>query len=199
MNSDIDVIFLSKLQQAMILLDEIDDMIKNNPDYQQRIDYEISDYLHLIQNTDLNTLDTNKILNELKSLRLKRASHYRFYEISKSYNANRGKLQYTSSRDNLREIIKSTLENLNHAYNYRVLDNKCLKDLSNNVKTVSNEKNKKTRHKITKNKLIEMIDMGMRTSEIANKIGCTQSTISHYKKKYGIETREYKKRMMQYE
>ena len=51
-NNDIDIIFLSKLQQALDTLDEIDDMIKDNPDNQQKIDYEISDYLHLIQNTD---------------------------------------------------------------------------------------------------------------------------------------------------
>lgn len=66
-NNDIDIIFLSKLQQALNTLDEIDDMIRDNPDNQQKIDYEISDYLHLIQNTDLDKLDVDKIMIELKN------------------------------------------------------------------------------------------------------------------------------------
>ena len=129
MNNDIDIIFLSKLQQALDTLDEIDDMIKDNPDNQQKIDYEISDYLHLIQNTDLDKLDINKVMAALKKLRLKRASHYRFYEITKTYNVNRDKLKYTSSRANLKEIIKNTLNNLNNEYNYRILESNDLNAL----------------------------------------------------------------------
>lgn len=66
MNSNIDTIFLGKLQQALDLLDEIDDMIKQNPNDQQQIDFEISDYLHLLQNKDLNDLDTESLLKNLK-------------------------------------------------------------------------------------------------------------------------------------
>lgn len=48
-----DVIFLAKLQSVISTLDEIDKMAKENPDLQKMIDYEISDYNHILQNEDL--------------------------------------------------------------------------------------------------------------------------------------------------
>lgn len=195
MNNDIDIMFLSKLQQVLNTLDEMDNMIKDNPDNQQKIDYEISDYLHLIQNTDLDKLDINKIMMALKELRLKRASHYRFYEITKTYNANRDKLKYTSSRANLKEIIKNTLDNLNNKYNYRILESNDLNALCTE-KIQENKKRspKKSKYHITEFDLRKMVDEGMSTSEIATIFGCNQSMISHYKRKYGISTRSYKRK-----
>ena len=194
-NDDIDIIFLSKLQQVLNTLDEMDNMIKDNPDNQQKIDYEISDYLHLIQNTDLDKLDINKVMAALKKLRLKRASHYRFYEITKTYNANRDKLKYTSSRANLKEIIKNTLDNLNNEYNYRILESDDLNTLCTE-KTEEKKKRspKKSKYRITEFDLRKMVDEGMSTSEIATVFGCNQSMISHYKRKYGISTRSYKRK-----
>lgn len=195
MNNDIDIMFLSKLQQVLNTLDEMDNMIKDNPDNQQKIDYEISDYLHLIQNTDLDKLDINKVMAALKKLRLKRASHYRFYEITKTYNANRDKLKYTSSRANLKEIIKNTLDNLNNEYNYRILESDDLNTLCTE-KTEEKKKRspKKSKYRITEFDLRKMVDEGMSTSEIATVFGCNQSMISHYKRKYGISTRSYKRK-----
>ena len=195
MNDDIDIIFLSKLQQVLNTLDEMDNMIKDNPDNQQKIDYEISDYLHLIQNTDLDKLDINKVMAALKKFRLKRASHYRFYEITKTYNANRDKLKYTSSRANLKEIIKNTLDNLNNEYNYRILESDDLNTLCTE-KTEEKKKRspKKSKYRITEFDLRKMVDDGMSTSEIATVFGCNQSMISHYKRKYGISTRSYKRK-----
>ena len=194
-NNDIDIMFLSKLQQVLNTLDEMDNMIKDNPDNQQKIDYEISDYLHLIQNTDLDKLDINKVMTALKELRLKRASHYRFYEITKTYNANRDRLKYTSSRANLKEIIKNTLDNLNNKYNYRILESDDLNALCTE-KIQENKKRspKKSKYHITEFDLRKMVDEGMSTSEIATIFGCNQSMISHYKRKYGISTRSYKRK-----
>ena len=195
MNDDIDIIFLSKLQQVLNTLDEMDNMIKDNPDNQQKIDYEISDYLHLIQNTDLDKLDINKVMVALKKLRLKRASHYRFYEITKTYNANRDKLKYTSSRANLKEIIKNTLDNLNNEYNYRILESDDLNTLcTEKIEEKKKRSPKKSKYRITEFDLRKMVDEGMSTSEIATVFGCNQSMISHYKRKYGISTRSYKRK-----
>lgn len=195
MNNDIDIIFLSKLQQVLNTLDEMDNMIKDNPDNQQKIDYEISDYLHLIQNTDLDKLDINKVMTALKELRLKRASHYRFYEITKTYNANKDKLKYTSSRANLKEIIKNTLDNLNNKYNYRILESNDLNALcTEKIQEKKKRSPKKSKYRITEFDLRKMVDDGMSTSEIATIFGCNQSMISHYKRKYGISTRSYKRK-----
>lgn len=196
MNGNIDTIFLGKLQQALDLLDEIDDMIKQNPNDQQQIDFEISDYLHLIQNKDLSDLDTESLLKNLKELRLRRASHYNFYELSKAFSNNRNKLQYTSSRANLKEIIKNTRDSLNNEYNYRILDDESLHTLckSADSKPEKKEKVRKTKYRITEAELSRMISEGMTTSEIATVFGCNPSLIPVYKRRYGITTRKYKKR-----
>ena len=132
---------------------------------------------------------------ELKKLRLKRASHYRFYEITKTYNANRDKLKYTSSRANLKEIIKNTLDNLNNEYNYRILESDDLNTLcTEKIEEKKKRSPKKSKYRITEFDLRKMVDEGMSTSEIATVFGCNQSMISHYKRKYGISTRSYKRK-----
>lgn len=41
--------FLGKIKQVITLLDEIDEIIKSIPSTQQKNDYLLSDYLHLIE------------------------------------------------------------------------------------------------------------------------------------------------------
>ena len=48
MKMNTETLFLAKMQQAIKLLNEIDDMIDNNPEQQSNIDSELSDYFHLL-------------------------------------------------------------------------------------------------------------------------------------------------------
>ena len=54
-------IFLCKIQNCLKLLDEIEDTIGNNPNDQSNIDYELSDYLHIIQENNQKLDDKTKI------------------------------------------------------------------------------------------------------------------------------------------
>lgn len=69
-----ETVFLAKIQNVINLLDEIDEIIDNNPTMQQNIDYEISDYLHIIQryNDDITTSSKVKMINDLANLRKKK-------------------------------------------------------------------------------------------------------------------------------
>lgn len=68
-----ETVFLAKIQNVINLLDEIDEIIDNNPTMQQNIDYEISDYLHIIQryNDEITTSSKVKMINDLANLRKK--------------------------------------------------------------------------------------------------------------------------------
>lgn len=79
-----DLIFLAKLQQVMTTLDELDDIAKRNPTRQQMIDYEISDYLHLLQNEDMSDEKILELSKRLKQARLTRVSLFNTSELVKT-------------------------------------------------------------------------------------------------------------------
>lgn len=54
-------IFLVKIQNCLKLLDEIEDTIGNNPNDQSNIDYELSDYLHIIQENITRVINNDRI------------------------------------------------------------------------------------------------------------------------------------------
>lgn len=87
--------------------------------------------------------------------------------------------------------ISELFKSLHLPYNYRVLKDAEIKSIINQ----DDVKQEKTSRKpmLTKDQLEEFLKSGMRVVEIANKLGCTQSYISLLKKKYGFETRKYRK------
>lgn len=189
-----DTIFLAKLQKVIELLDEIDEMAHNNPDEQQAIDYEISDYQHLLQNEDLSDEKTLEVAKKLKDARLRRVHLNNTYELVKTYYGNNKVLIYSDNRYKLVEAITDKLRTLNQEYKYRVLD----EDTVNSFKEVIIIESKviKTRGKyeISKEELEEKLAQGMKNKQIAEELGCDQSYISVLKKRYGLGMREYNRR-----
>ena len=61
MKMNTETLFLAKMQQAITLLNEIDDMIDNNPEQQSNIDSELSDYFHLLENKHNELSDEGKL------------------------------------------------------------------------------------------------------------------------------------------
>lgn len=194
------VVFLAKVQQVLKLLDEIDETIETNPDMQRNIDWEISDYLHILENNELSVEARLELDDRLKNCRRVRRQTNTIQAISKVFNDNRGKLIWKNQRDMLYSMMATKVSELNNEYKYRVLD----------VDTVNNflikkpiveetcEKTKKTRGKdacITKEELEEKINSGMRNKEIAEEIGVTPEYVSALKRKLGIKRRTYERRV----
>lgn len=194
-------IFLAKLQQVLNLLDDIDEMISNNPSDQSNTDTLLEDYKHLIEENADNMSDDAKInmINYYAKARLTRRNNKNFYEVTKYYNNNRQKLQYKSGRQNLYREVQNKLNNLGNKYNYRVLTDDEVKNFINYVDNTSDDKNKETnkiKHrnvKVSKDELEKLLKDGNKSVDIAKMYGVTSQYISLLKKKYGIKTRKYKK------
>lgn len=188
MNHD-ESIFLAKLQQALVLLDEVDDIITNNPEMQQNVDWEISDYLHFIQNNNLSEKAKLEINDRLKTCRIKRNDYNSIFTLGKIFSENRGKLAFKETRKQLNQLISNTLNTLHKDYNYRVLDQETLNSFLN---MENNEIIKKHRGKnacISKEDLEDKLNKGMTLTSIAKELNVSASNLSMLKKKYGISSK----------
>lgn len=192
-----DKVFLAKLQLVIETLDEIDELARSNPEEQQAIDYEISDYQHLLQNEDLSDDKIVEVAKKLKIARVKRESLNNVYALVTTYYGNNKVLPYSDTRHRLADAIKDKLKTLNQEYKYRVLD----EDTINSFKEATIvetkiivKKNRSSKYDITKEELEEKIASGMKNKDIAKELGCDQSYITVLKKLHGLGTRNYKKR-----
>ena len=183
-------IFLVKIQNCLKLLDEIEDTISNNPNEQSNIDYELSDYLHIIQENNQKLDDKTKIelVNKIEKARLQREQYNSIYLIGKYFTENKNKLLYTNSRKIMYKGLSDLLGTLHKPYNYRVFSEEDIKEI---LKPTKNKPNRKST--ISKEMLLECVENGMTSSEIATKYNCSTSNISHLKKQYGLKTRKYNK------
>lgn len=190
-------IFLAKIQQALTLLDEIDDIITNNPEMQQNVDWEISDYLHILENEEELSDDARlEIDKQLARCRKMRRQLVNIYTIGKVFNDNRDKLRYKNQREFLVSNIKSQVNKLDNDYKYRVLDQDTINSyITKKEKIVEKPKiTKLGKKRISKEELLKLIESGLKNKEIAEKIGLSPSALCHLKDEYGIARRAYKKK-----
>lgn len=188
-----ETIFIAKIQQALTLLDEIDEIIKDNPTEQSNIDLQLSDYYHLIQEkgSEMSASAKVKLIDRIEEIRLLREQHNDIYLIGDYYSKNRQKLQYTNGRNQLYNELSKLLGTLHKPYNYRVLDENQI----NSFMTIYNKSTEtiEKKNKISKEELEKCLSKGKKTIEIAELYHVSQPYVSMLKKKYGIETRKYKK------
>lgn len=186
-------VFLAKIQQVLKLLNEIDEQISKNPEYQSNADQLLSDYYHLIQDDKANLTDSAKVklIDDIKSARLEREQYRNIYQLEDYFTKNKTKLPYQNGRDSFYKGLSELFKSLHIPYNYRVLKDEEINYIVNDDK--DNKEKTSRKPMLTKDQLEEFLKSGMRATEIANKLGCTQSYISLLKKKYGFETRKYRK------
>lgn len=192
-----DKVFLAKLQLVIETLDEIDELARSNPEEQQAIDYEISDYQHLLQNEDLSDDKIVEVAKKLKIARVKRESLNNVYALVTTYYGNNKVLPYSDTRHRLTDAIKDKLKTLNQEYKYRVLDEDTIngfKEATIVETKIIVKKNRSSKYDISKEELEEKLANGMKNKDIAKELGCDQSYITVLKKLHGLGTRNYKKR-----
>ena len=187
-------LFLAKLQNVLKLLDEIDDMIDSNPEQQQNCDFEISDYLHLIQYNDeqLTMEQKSLICDKISKVRSYRVNVQVIQSIGKVYRDNIHSLLNKERRQFLYNSISKALKVWNESdYNYRVLSEQ---DVNNILSYKSDIENKvvEKKHRITidKDTLKEMLDKKMKQCDIAEQFGITPGRVSQLVVKYGLSKRK---------
>ena len=116
-----DKLIYEKIKQAMILLDEIDEMINTQSTELQKIDYELCDWYHYIENNEIDENSSIKIIQEIHRLRKLRRCLHNEYEIESTYKNNSSKVMGNNTRTLLLAEINKTIKRLNNDYKNRVL------------------------------------------------------------------------------
>lgn len=129
-----DEILVEKITQAIKTLDEIDEMILTQGQELQKIDLELSDLYHFIENNDINEDTSVKLIERIKYLRLIRRSLQREHEIENAYKNNSSKMMGNNTRGFLLNTVYQTVKNLNTEYKNRVLTEDDIKELQTNEK-----------------------------------------------------------------
>lgn len=124
-----DEILVDKIIQAVKILDEIDEMISTQGQELQKVDLELSDLYHFIENNNVTNETSVKVIDRIKYLRLIRRSLQKEYEIENAYKNNSSKMMGNNTRPFLLSTIKQTVKNLNTEYKYRVLTDEDIKNL----------------------------------------------------------------------
>lgn len=120
---------VEKIGLAVQILNEIDEMIATQPKNLQQVDYELSDYYHLIENEDLSKFDINKIVKRIKELRKLRRSLSNENALESTYVNNKQKLIGNDTRQFLMVEINKKKKDLNSQYKNRIINEETLKEL----------------------------------------------------------------------
>ncbi len=124
-----DEILVEKIKNVIQILDEIDEMIKTQSTELQNVDFELSDYYHLIENNELSDIASIKIIKNIHDLRKKRRTLNNEYEIENTYQTHKSKLPGTETRKFLANEIYKTVKKLNTEYKNRILTENDIKSL----------------------------------------------------------------------
>lgn len=117
--------FLGKIKQVIILLDEIDEIINAIPSTQQKNDYLLSDYLHIIENDEFGTVLATNITDKIKQARNERRAWNNINLIANTFTKNKYKLIQPEQRKELTNILSSSVDNVHHIeyYQSKILKN----------------------------------------------------------------------------
>ena len=128
-----DELVYNKIKETTKLIDEIDLLINTQSDELKKVDLEISDWLHFIENNEATPTQSQKIINKLRELRLLRKSLHKEYTIEKAYKDNASKMMGNNTRQLLLSEINKIVKQWENDYNNRILnDEEILKLIETN-------------------------------------------------------------------
>lgn len=124
-----DELIVEKIRDAVQMLDDIDTMIRTQSQELQKVDYELSDLYHLIENNDLSAEASFKIVKRIHELRQQRRSLNNEHEIESTYQTNKSKMTGNETRQFLTTEIHKTVKQLKSEYRNRILTDEDIKNL----------------------------------------------------------------------
>lgn len=110
-------------------IEELDEYFNQLPSLQSKVDEELSDLLHYIENNDLTPKQSAKMIKLLHEKRLERRRLCNDYEIKKVYNTHKAKLVIDTQRPFFNSEIYKKAKELNCKYKNRQLEDDIIKDL----------------------------------------------------------------------
>lgn len=121
---------LEKVKEANIILNSIEDYYNLIPEQQSRIDSQLSDIYHFIENNNLNAIQSCKLIKQIKTKRQERRKILNDFEILKTYKTNCNKLINKENREFLLCELNKTEKRLNTAYKNRVYTEEQFKEMN---------------------------------------------------------------------
>lgn len=108
---------------AIQKLDDLDDYFEKLSSLQSKVDEELSDLLHFIENpkNKLTNKQSSKLIDLIKEKRIERRNLLNDFEIKKVFNDNRNKICYTNQRQFFLNAINKKNRELNNEYKPRIL------------------------------------------------------------------------------
>lgn len=151
-------ILLEKIKNVIKTLDEIDDMIKTQASELSKVDSELSDWYHIIENRELTKEESYKIIERIHELRVMRRGLNNEYELENTYQTHKSKLTGSETRQFLWVEICKSEKKLGQKYNNRVLTDEMI------LEVLDEEKPKKKRGRPRKI-VIEEIETNEETND----------------------------------
>ena len=124
-----DKLIVERIKQAIELIDEIDELINTQSVELQKVDLEISDWLHFIENNEIDEKASIKIIKKIKDLRIKRRSLNKEHEIENVYKNNSSKMMGNNTRPMLLAEINKTIKQLDSDYKNRIITEEDIKNI----------------------------------------------------------------------
>lgn len=112
---------LKKVRDVTKLLDEIDEMIKTQAEELSKVDSELSDWYHFIENNDLNENQSFKVVKRIHDLRIVRRDLNNENELEKTFSTHKNKLIGTDTRQFLNVEMNKKNKSLDTQYNNRII------------------------------------------------------------------------------
>lgn len=109
-----------KLKEANDILNYLEEYYETIPNKQSKVDSELSDLYHYIENHNLNASQSCKLIKQIKRKRIERRKIKNDYELLRAYKTNCNKLSNKGSREILFCELSKTKKQLNYPYKNRV-------------------------------------------------------------------------------
>lgn len=179
MTEQYELIFLKKLQDCIDDLDDLDEIINTNSERQSVTDYELSDWLHFLQNEE--NINDDTILNvshKIIALRKKRQSLRNEYECIKRYKELSNRMMTPASRESIKTEIGKTLSNLNQPYKNRVITEEDITFMKAKHEVKCTRRSRRKNSNEIDEQLMELKNQGLTQREMAEIVGIKQASIS---------------------
>ena len=113
---------IEKINECVKILDEVDEYFKSIPEKQSENDMAISDIYHYIENNQISTKGSYRLIKELKEHLSIRRILKEDQEILRTFVNHKSKLNLPENRQLLLGEVNKTKNRLNSPYNYRVYE-----------------------------------------------------------------------------
>lgn len=193
----IDMVLLAKIKNVLTTLNDIEEMCKTNGERLSKVDNELSDWLEYIQRNELNSYQSEQVLNRIKTLKKLRKELRNEFAIERIYQKYRLGLGVVVDRENLEKEIEDFCGNKDKNEDYKVLDEEKIKaTLKPEITIVEKErtstygKSRGRKNEYSFEEMYKLYMKGMSYCQISKELNCSYSTVQRAFKLHKAQRRD---------